>query len=285
MRTVAKVFWHCLAAMSVLAPAIVAGQSLNLEGQTGGVATPFATVASSPAGGIGRPVVSFYLADSLVDTGDLIGTRFQISLAAGVAGWAEMGYTRSAVNAGADPGFSNPFDRGLNSIHVKARFLDDRGAARPAPAIAVGVQYRWQLSDIQGGEPTNGADVYVVATKTLAASSSMAVLLSGGIKVTNSSLLGMAGNAPDWTARGFAAAAVVVAERVTIGGEVLQQPAAIEALPGADVPTTMSVFGRVSLIPDNVSLVVALVQGVGVDMPALDVKARHWLALGAAVGF
>ena len=36
-------------------------------------------------------------------------------------------------------------------------------------------------------------------------------------------------------------------------GEVLQQPAAIEALPGADVPTTMSVSGRVSLIPVHAS--------------------------------
>jgi hypothetical protein len=264
---------------------VAEGQSLNLEGQTGGVVTPFATVVASPAGGIGRPIVSFYLADSLVNTGDLMGTRFQISLATGVAGWAEMGYTRSAVNAGLAPGISNPFDRGLNSIHVKARFLDDAGAARPGPAIAVGLQYRWQLSDIQGGEPTNGADLYVVATKSLAARSGVAVLISGGVKVTNSSLLGMAGNAPDWTARGFAAAAIVMAERVTIGGEVLQQPGAIEALPGADVPTTMSVFGRVSLIPDHVSLVVALVQGVGVDMPALDLKARNWLALGAVVGF
>jgi hypothetical protein len=262
-------------------------QSLNFEGQTGGVVTPFATVADSPSGAIGRPLVSFHLADSLVETGDVAGPRYQIAVAIGLAGRAEVGYTRSAVNASTLNGFGNPFDRGFSTLHGKLRFVDDSASM---PAVAAGALFRWQGSDLQGGEPMRNADVCIVATKSFPAGESVTILVSGGAGMTNTSLLGIAGDASGWNARAFGAVAAGIGRRVTAGAEFLQQPGELELLPDVQVPATVTGFGRITVVPDRVSVVVALVRLVGLVLPdvnrsPLDLEPVTWLSLGATVRF
>lgn len=56
----------------------------------------------------------------------------------------------------------------------------------------------------------------------------MPLLVSGGLRVTNASLYGVSGNAPDWTAGVFFTGGVVLAERALAGVEYSQQPSEIE---------------------------------------------------------
>jgi hypothetical protein len=205
----------------------------------------------------------------------------------GVGGRAEVGYTRSAVNAGPLDDLNNPFDRGFSTVHGKLRVIDDSASF---PAVAAGALVRWQGSDLQGGEPMRNADVYVVATKSFAAARSVAMILNGGVGVTNTSLLGIAGDATGWHARVFGAVAAEIGPRITAGVEYLQQPSTLVLLPDVQVPSTVTGFGRIMVVPERVGLVVALVRLVGlvlpdVNRPTLDLEPVTWLTLGATVRF
>ncbi len=67
----------------------VCAQSLNLEGQTGGAATPFAYTTPSKPESISLPAAAFHL----LSGGDIVGTHYQISLTAGAFERLEFGYT------------------------------------------------------------------------------------------------------------------------------------------------------------------------------------------------
>jgi hypothetical protein len=284
MRLTFATFLFRVAVVFALALGIASAsdaQSLNWEGQTGGFVTPFATVVESPAGGFGRPMVSF----TVLDAGEVVGTHFQLSLAAGIAGRAEIGYTKTALETGSAGDVSDLFDRGFQSLHAKVRFVNEDKATPAVPSISAGVQFHWQFGGLDGSTPIRNADVYLVATKSVPAGDRLAVVLNGGVKITNASLFAIAGTASDWTARGFAAAAVDVAGRVVVGGEILQQPKAFEGLPEADVPSTLSAFVRVTPVVDRLSVVLALVRLAGTIAPGIDADAVNRLGLGATFRF
>ena len=282
MRTTAR--WACVCAALVAAALSVGtgpadAQALNWDGQTGGLVTPSAALAPSSTGRIGRPVVAF----SLLDAGEIVGRRFQISFTVGVAERAELGYTKSATSGDIE-GLAAFFDRGFQNIHGKVRLVaDDPSSGRPA--VAVGGRFAWQRSSLTEAEPLRCGDVYLVVTKSVTAGEGVAVQVNGGVKLTNATLLSLGGNASDWKARAFGSGAVVVRERVTIGAELLQQVQEIEVFGTADIPPTFSVYGRIVPVPNRFSVLVAYVRLAGVVATGADLQALNRFAIGAAVGF
>ena len=264
-------------------------QSLNVEGQTGGAVTPFATIPKSTGSAMVHPLVSF----QSLDLGDVIGTRYQISLAADVGGRLEFGYTKSAVATGSAEELSALFDRGFQNLHAKVLVAGD-SMNGSVPAIAVGGRIRWNREELHRDGPMRNGDMYVVATRSFAVNTNLSILLNGGLKATNASLFAFAGTATGWAARGFGAAALVVANKVTIGSEVLQQPKAFEGLPEADVPATISAYVQATPAGAHLSLTLAIVRLAGEiasnpptfpGRTSVDVKAVNRIVLGATVRF
>ena len=197
-------------------------QSLNWDGQTGGVVTPFAGVIKSPGSGVGLPAVSFHL----LNGGEVVGTHFQTSFTGGLANRVEVGYTRSSVASGEGEGASTLFNRGFNTTHAKVTMVEESASPSGAPAISAGVAVRRQQEHVEGGlgVATQNADIYGVLTKTFAVTDTVAILANGGLKMTNASMMGLAGNSPDWTAAGFVAGGIVLREMVTVGSDFCEQP-------------------------------------------------------------
>lgn len=271
-----------LVAGAVSWPMSADGQALNWEGQAGLVFTPTAAVVPSSPGRVSVPAVGFHL----LSGGEVIGTRFQIALTSGVARRAEIGFTRSAVSSAELSDLESLFDRGFSNIHGKVVLVEEnRDGARPA--VAVGTIVRFQRQHLAGalGVATKNADVYVVATKLIRSNRIASLLVSGGMKVTNASLVGIAGNAPGWSARAFGAVAVVVADLVTAGVEAVDQPRAIEGVAAAELPAIVSLFARGSLPGGRVSLEAGLTRLAGTIAPGVDVKAVNRLVVGASVRF
>jgi len=222
----------------------------------------------------------------LMNAGDVLGSRFQISFTAAFLQRVEIGYTRSAVAAKEEP-LSSLFDRGFNTIHAKVNLLPENWNDSGSPAISAGFIARWQKGNIQEEWPaTKNGDVFVVATKTVAPDSEVPVLVSGGLRITNGSLYGLAGNAPDWTARGFVTGGVILADKVLAGIEYSQQPSEIEDFPGTDVPATVSYFVRLLPVPKvNLGINAAIVRLAKEIGPGLEVKADTCFLLGVSVRF
>ena len=86
------------------------GHALNLEGQCGGIITPFAYTVESKPNSVSFPAAAFHL----LSGGDVIGIHYQTSLTMGLFGRAEVGYSRSSVTEGSSEPFCNLFDRGFN---------------------------------------------------------------------------------------------------------------------------------------------------------------------------
>ena len=277
------------ALMLVSAPFCFA-QGLNWEGQTGAFITPFAYTSQSPANGVGHPQVAFHF----LNTGSVIGNNVQASATLGLLGRAEIGYTRSMNIAGSSTAFSPLFEGGFNTFHGKLTLVPENAAkTKYIPAIAAGFVVRSQVKHVGGvltnQETTNG-DFYVVATKTVTQVKGLPFLLNFGVKGTNASVFGIAGNAPDWQARAFGALAFVFKgpgkSTLIFGSEAAQQPHYIKNLPGATVPTTMTYFVRIvpkAEIPFNLDFGIA--QAVGKIAPGVDLKARSQFAMGASYRF
>lgn len=265
-----------------IAPAANA-QAVTWEGQTGGIVTPFAYLPESPVRGVGRPVVSF----QLLDAGEIVGDRFQISLTGGLFDRVEVGITRSAVSAGETSSLGTLFDRGFTTLHGKVNLLRENEPAASLPAISAGVVVRWQREHIAGhlGVATQNADLYAVATRTLRLNESVSVVLNGGARMTNASLMGIAGNAPSWTARAFGAVALGLGPNLVAGAELSQQPAEVDGVPSAEMPATSTLFVRLTPVRNHLSVYVALVRAAGVIGPGLDVRAQNRLAAGTAYRF
>jgi hypothetical protein len=271
----------------VCLPQLATAQSLNLEGQTGGVITPFAIV---PDGQGLNPVVSF----QSIFPGDTVGTRFLITLGADAGGRGEFGYTRAAIATGDVGDVGQLFDRGFHGVHGKLLLLRE-DTTPGVPAIAVGGRVRWNGEELHLANPMRNGDVFVVATKSFDVAEGASILVNGGVKLTNASLFGFAGTAEDWTARGFGAVAVTMADgRVSAGAEILQQPKAFEGLPEAEVPATVSVYAKFSPVPERLSINVAFVRLAGElatnppTLPWLDVvdaDATAGILVGATVRF
>lgn len=269
---------------------LVSAQGLNWEGQTGAFITPFAYTSQSPTDGVGRPQVAFHF----LNTGSVIGNNMQASATLGFLGRAEIGYTRSFNVAGSSTAFSPLFEGGFNTFHGKLTLVPENAAkTKYVPAIAAGFVVRSQVKHVGGvltnKETTNG-DFYLVGTKTITQVKGLPFLLNFGVKGTNASVFGIAGNATKWEARAFGAVAFVfkgpAKSTLIFGSEAAQQPRYIKDLPGATVPTTMTYFVRIVPMPEKAfNLDFGVAQAVGKIAPGVDLKARSQFAMGTSYRF
>lgn len=267
----------------------VSAQSLNWEGQTGVFVTPLAYTAASSKDGLGKPIVAFHF----LNGGKVLGNFYQASLTVGALGRTEFGYTRDLHSQGSTAGLSNLWGNGFNSFHGKVNFLSENFAKQKwVPAISAGFVARTQVYNVGGwidGHRTNNADFYVVATKTITETKKLPIVLSAGYKVTNASVLGLAGNAPGYRGRAFGAAALVLKgpskSTIILGSEVLQEPREVQSLPGAIVPTTLTYAARsVPIANKKFNIDFGVAQAAGQIMPGVNLDARHQFALGISYG-
>jgi len=267
----------------------VLGQSLNWEGQTGVFVTPLAYTAASSKDSFGKPIVAFHF----LNGGKVLGNFYQASLTVGALGRTEFGYTRDLHSQGSTAGLSNLWGTGFNSFHGKVNFLSENfDKQKWVPAISAGFVARTQVDNVGGwilGRRTNNADFYVVASKTITQTKKVPIVLNAGYKVTNASVLGLAGNAPAYRGRAFGAAAFVLKgpakSTLIFGSELLQEPRDVQSLPGAIVPTTITYAARIVPLAEkkfNVDFGVA--QAAGQIMPGVNLFARHQFALGISYG-
>jgi len=282
--------WSLLLIFVTLVVPAGQAQNLNWEGQTGAFVTPFAYTSASPSGGFGLPSASFHY----LDGGNVLGGFFEVSGTVGFLKRFEAGYTRALNSDGSVPALSPLFDGGFNIFHGKANVLgENAGKHSYIPAISIGFVARTNVRRVGGvldSKDTHNEDVYLVATKTITYFKALPIVANVGVKGTNASVLGIAGNAPNWQARAFGAVGLVVPgpakSKVIFGSEVLQEPREIKGLPGAELPTTLTYFARViprAELPLNVDFGVA--QVANKIMPGVELHARSQFALGASYRF
>ena len=162
--------------------------------------------------------------------------------------------------------------------------------------------------------PDDG-DFYIVATKTVTQVKGLPFVLSLGDKLTDASIMGVAGNAGNatgtgqrWQGRVFGAAAFVVKgpakSALIFGSEVVQQPHYIQGLNSfvnntletsgvkANIPTSESYFVRVvphlEGSPLQIDLGVAHFGGKIINLPgaaALDINANARVGMGVSYHF
>ncbi|HTT17332.1 MAG TPA: DUF3034 family protein [Candidatus Sulfotelmatobacter sp.] len=265
-------------------------QNLNWEGQTGAFVTPFAYMSPSSAGGFGLPAVSFHY----LDGGNVLGGFYEVSATVGFLKRFEAGYSRALNSDGSVPTLSPLFNGGFNIFHAKANLLgENAGNHNYVPAISLGFVARTDVRRVGGvlkSNDTHNEDFYLVATKTITYFRVLPIVANFGFKVTNASVLGIAGNAPDWQGRLFGAVGFVLpapkGSKVVLGSEFLQEPHHIEGLPGATLPTTLTYFARVTPhgeLPLNIDFGVA--QVANRIMPGTELHARAQFALGVSYRF
>jgi len=293
----------------LLALTPAAKAQLNWEGQTGAFATPFAYVASSESGKIGHPEIGFHY----LHGGDVLGDDYQFSVTVGLFKLSELGFTRSDSSFGSSP-ITGLFQGGYDTFHGKLNIIPENFHGKNwIPAISVGFAARFEeervarapfaanLDSPLAGRSTNNADFYVVGTKTISQIKHLPIVLSAGYKHTNASIMGIAGNAPDYADLAFGAAAFVITApaktSVIVGAEAVQEPHYLEGLyvsgvGGPTIPTTLVYFVRVvpNKLPFNVDVGVGQIAGKitpGIEdvLPAVDLKAREQVAVGLSYRF
>ena len=166
-------------------------QDLGLEGPTGVFVTPLAYVLKSPSNNLGMPSVGYHF----LDGGSVIGYFSKISVTDGAFDRIEFGYTRDVHETASDPALSPLWHNGFNIMHGKVNIVrENMDKHNWIPAISGGFLVRTQVHNVGGainGKDTTNGDVYIVATKTITQTGAMPILLSGGIRGTNSELYGM----------------------------------------------------------------------------------------------
>jgi hypothetical protein len=272
------------------------GQSLNWEGQTGVFVTPLAYTLPSPDNKFAPPVVSYHY----LNGGSVLGGFHQISVSVGGLRRIEFGYTRNLHQGGSTPGLSALWGSGFNIAHGKVNLWEeDRNWV---PTVSVGFVVRSQIRNVNGvignKNLTNG-DVYAVATKTVTHFKKVPLVFNFGVKGTNASILGIAGNAPDFGARVFGAAAFALKgpghSTILLGSEALQEPRHVEGLPGIVIPTTLTYAVRIvpgGALPmhgwgvesPRLTIDFGVAQAAGEVAPGINLQARHQFAMGITYG-
>jgi hypothetical protein len=296
--------FHCVKVSVTLFMVVAAGafnsvwgQSLNWEGQDGIFITPVAYAVSSNDQNFGRPVVAYHYFDG----GDVVGGFHQVSVTMGALNRIEFGYTRTLHREGNTAGISPLWSEGFNTFHAKANLITERRSWRPA--LAVGFVARTQVQNVGGvilGKDTHNADFYAVVTKTVTQIRNLPLVFNVGIKATNASLLGLAGNAPGYQGRAFGAFAFAIrgpgTTTILLGSEVQQEPRHIEGLPTAVIPTTITYVVRfmpAGALPlrgwgsedPKITLDFGIAQAAGNILPGVDLRIRKQFALGITYGF
>ena len=181
-----------------------------------------------------------------------------------------MGLTQSFSSAGSGA-LTSLFANGYTTLHGKVTFVPENAfKTKWVPAIAIGAAGRFggqRVSyQVTAAKSTDtNADFYIAATKTITQVKRLPFVLNFGEKVTNASVLGVAGNAGNglnadqrWQGRLFGAAAVVVKgpakSALIFGSEALQEPRYVQGLntylssvkeTKATIPTSLTYFVRV----------------------------------------
>jgi hypothetical protein len=183
-------------------------QNLGWEGETGVFVTPLAYTAGAE-GKIAEPVIGFHF----LDAGPVIGQFYEASITVGLGKRFEVGYTSDMHAQGGNAELSPLWQNGFNIFHGKAVLIPENYKKQAwMPAISVGFMARTQVHNVGGAimnQDTANGDVYLVGTKTITQTKPIPIVLSAGVRGTDAELWGMAGNAPNWQAKGFGAMAFV----------------------------------------------------------------------------
>jgi len=271
--------WHTLTA-----------QSLGYEGPTGIFVTPLASTAPSPATGFGRPAVAYHL----VAGGPVLGEFNTVSVTEGVGKYFELGYTRAIHAGGSDAALSSMWTDGYNIIHGKATVIPAGAFGQKwMPAVGVGGILRTNVGNVGGevdGKSTTNGDVYLAVTKVIPLIEKVPILLNAGVRGTNASLWGLAGNAPSFSAVAFGAVGFVFTgpakSSIVLAAEASQQPQNVSGVSSLDIPTSFVYAIRVAPSPKhkfNVDL--GVLQAAGRVAPGIDLQARARFSLGISYGF
>jgi hypothetical protein len=259
-------------------------------------------VVPSSDKGFGKPVVAYHY----LDAGGVVGGFNQFSITMGAFHRLEFGYTRDVHQQGNSAPTSQLWGNGFNSFNGKLNLVTENAWKRSwIPSLSVGTVVRTQVPNIAGSAPgksTTNANFYLNATKTLTKIPKLPVVLNLGYQVGNSSLLGLAGNAPAYKGGLFGAAAFAIKgparSTILLGSEFLQQPREIDGLPGAVIPTTITYAARI--VPSGtfpsfhhgwaeekprLSIDFGVAQIAGNIMPGVNLQARHQFAFGVSYGF
>ncbi len=272
-------------------------QSLNWEGQDGIFVTPLAYSVPSTDKGFSRPIVAYHY----LNAGTVLGGFHNVSVTIGAFNRVEFGYTRNLHQEGSTASLSSLWSSGFNAFHGKVNLVLEKPTWRPA--LSIGFVARTQVQNVGGvirNKATNNADFYAVATKTVTQMRHLPLVFNAGFKVTNASLLGLAGNSPAYQGRLFGAFAFALRgpgrSTILLGSEVLQQPRSVQDLPGAVVPTTLTYAVRIvpgGALPlhgwgvesPRLTIDLGVAQVASNILPGVNLQARHQFALGVSYGF
>jgi hypothetical protein len=286
-----KSYWSSLALLFVLALAspFAQAQNLSYEGPTGVFVTPLASTAASPDKSLGKPVVGYHF----IAGGNGLGDYQTVSVTEGYAKRFEFGYT-SEFHAGSYqlPLVTSANAQGFEIVHGKANLI----TSKTFGAISVGAIYRFNdhnLFDGAGTQSTSNADFYVVGTKVFTGIKKVPILLNAGLRGTNASLWGLAGNAPGYSARGFGALAFIFTlpnkGNLILGSEAAQQPQRINEVgtPILDVPTSVVYAARFVPSPKHkLNIDVGVLHATsGHDATDYLANAKDRVAFGLSYGF
>lgn len=269
-------------------------QALGWEGETGVFVTPLAYTASAEGQKL-HAVVSYHY----LNAGPVIGDFHEGSTELGIGKRLEIGYTRAGHIEGGDAALSPLWQNGFDIFNGKAILVPENyGKKSWVPAISTGFMARtgdrnvgnyltWNPAKNNG--KSNG-DIYLVGTKLITQSKKVPIVLNFGVRGTNAELWGMGGNAPDWQARAFGAAAFVLKgpkkSTVIFGSEAAQQPHHPDGFPTLNIPTTLTYCVRV--IPTGrhkLNFDAGVAQIAGQVLPTVNLKARHQFGLQVSYGF
>jgi len=291
-------------------------QALGWEGETGVFVTPLAYTASAEGQKL-HPVVAYHY----LNAGPVIGDFHEASIELGVGKRLEFGYTREFHVLGGDPNLSPLWQNGFNIFNGKVNLVPENyGKHKWVPAISTGFVARPNVRNVgnwvEGSadnatkvQPMGAAgggseapaknstsvsgmadgDIYAVASKIVPLKPAP-IVLSGGVRGTDAVLWGMGGNAPDWQARAFGAAAFVFkgphASTIILGSEAAQQPHHPLAFPTLNIPTTLTYCARFMPSPKyKVNFDVGVAQIAGQVMPGVNLQARHQVGVQMSYGF
>jgi hypothetical protein len=288
------VFKTLLLALAIsLSAHFMQAQSLGYEGPTGIFVSPLAATAASPVHGFGAPVIAYHV----LAGGPVIGDFNTVSITEGIAKHFEYGYTREDHSAGSSVNFSPLWTNGFNIFHAKANIVNENaGKTKWVPAISIGGIARTNDSNVgdgSGGQTKTNGDIYAVATKIVTQTKKVPLVLNAGVRGTNSSLWGIGGNAPNFTARAFGAVGFVFTgpgkSTIILASEAAQQPQKIKT-PTApngtfDIPTSVDYAVRIVPSPKHkLNLDFGVLQAAGRIAPGVDLQARARFAFGISYG-
>jgi hypothetical protein len=277
-------------------------QTLNWEGQTGIFITPLAYVAPSSEKGFGAPVVAYHY----LNGGNVLGGFNQISITMGAFQRVEFGYTRNVHSDGDSAALSKLWGSGFNIFTGKVNVIPENSWKKTwIPSLSVGFVARTQVPNVIGviqNKTTSNANFYINATKTITKIQKLPVVLNLGYQVGNSSLFGLAGNAPAYKGGLFGAAAFAIKgparSTILLGSEFMQQPKQVEGVPGVSIPTTITYAARFvpggsfpslhdgwSVEKPRLSFDFGVAQIAGNVAPGVNLQARAQFAFGISYGF